>query len=339
MRWELRTRLFLRTGEFLWQEGHTAHSTHEEALEEVKRMLNVYAEFAEGHMAMPVVRGLKTESEKFAGAVASYCIEAMMQDNKALQAGTSHDLGQNFGKAFDVKFQNKAGELEYVWQTSWGVSTRLIGALIMAHSDDNGLVLPPKLAPIHVAIVPIFGKGGDEAKVRENGAAIEKELKAQGLSVVFDVREYKPGFKYFEWEQKGVPLRLEIGPKDIEKNQVAAKDRLASAKEFWPRAGLGEKVKAHLDGFQKQLFERALGRREANTVKVDTWDDFKSIFAGENSKFVMAHWDGTRETEAKVKEETKVTIRCIPLDSPDEPGTCIVTGKPSPRRVLFAKSY
>ena len=339
MRWELRTRMFLRTSEFLWQEGHTAHATHEEALEEVKRMLHVYAEFAEGFMAMPVVRGLKTESEKFAGAVASYCIEALMQDNKALQAGTSHDLGQNFGKAFDVKFQNKEGVSEFVWQTSWGVSTRLIGGLIMTHSDDNGLVLPPKLAPIHVAIVPIFGKGGDEAKVRENGAAIEKELKAQGLSVVFDVREYKPGFKYFEWEQKGVPLRLEIGPKDIEKNQVAAKDRLNPAKEFWPRAGLGDKVKAYLDTFQKQLFERALKRRADNTVKLDTWDDFKSVFAGDNSKFVLAHWDGTRETEAKVKEETKVTIRCIPLDSPDEPGKCIVSGKPSPRRVLFAKSY
>ncbi len=339
MRWELRTRMFLRTGEFLWQEGHTAHATHEEALEEVKRMLDIYAEFAENHMAMPVIRGLKTESEKFAGAVASYCIEAMMQDNKALQAGTSHDLGQNFGKAFNVKFQNKEGVSDFVWQTSWGVSTRLIGGLIMTHSDDNGLVLPPKLAPIQIAIVPIFGKGGNETMVRENGAAIEKELKAAGLSVVFDQRDYNPGFKYFEWEQKGVPLRIEIGPKDIEKNQVAVKNRLSTAKEFWPRAGLSDKVKAHLDTFQKQLFERALKRREENTMKVDSWDDLKSIFAGDNSKFILAHWDGTRETEARIKEETKATIRCIPLNSPDEPGKCVMTGKPSPRRVLFAKAY
>ncbi|MBI5508180.1 MAG: proline--tRNA ligase [Deltaproteobacteria bacterium] len=339
MRWELRTRMFLRTGEFLWQEGHTAHATHAEAVEEVKRMLDIYAEFAEGHMAMPVVRGVKTDSEKFAGALQSFCIEAMMQDNKALQAGTSHDLGQNFGKAFDVKFQNKAGLTEYVWQTSWGVSTRLIGALIMTHSDDNGLVLPPKLAPVSVAIVPIFGKGGDEAAVREAGAAIEKELKAQGLSVVFDVRDHKPGFKYFEWEQKGVPLRLEIGPKDLEKNQVAAKDRLGTAKEFWPRANLGAHVKEHLDRFQTQLFDRAKERRAANTVKIDSWSDFKDVFAGDNSKFVLAHWDGSRETEAKIKEETKVTIRCIPFDSPDEPGKCVHSGKPSPRRVLFSKSY
>ena len=297
MRWELRTRLFLRTSEFLWQEGHTAHASHEEAHEEVQRMLNIYARFAEEWMAMPVIRGRKTDSEKFAGAVETHSIEAMMQDNKALQAGTSHDLGQNFGKAFDVKFQNKAGELEYVWQTSWGVSTRLIGGLVMAHSDDFGLVLPPKLAPVHVAIVPIFGKGGDEAKVREEGAAVERELKAMGLSVVFDQRDHKPGFKYFEWEQKGVPMRLEIGPKDIEKNQVAMKGRLESAKAFWPRSGLGERVKAYLDDFQRSLFERALKRREENTVKVDTWDDLKSVFAEEASKFVLAHWDGTVETE------------------------------------------
>ncbi len=337
MRWEMRTRLFLRTGEFLWQEGHTAHSTHEEAKAEVQRMLEIYARFAEEWMAMPVVRGQKTDSEKFAGAVETYCIEAMMQDGKALQSGTSHDLGQNFGKAFDVKFQSKEGQLEYVWQTSWGVSTRLIGGLVMCHSDDNGLVLPPKLAPIHVAIVPIWGK--EEAKVRAEGEAIERELKAEGLSVVFDVRDYKPGFKYFEWEQKGVPLRLEIGPKDIEKGQVTAKDRISDEKAAWPRQGLGARVKAHMDDMQKRLYERAKTRLESNTVRVDSYDEFKAVFAGDASKFVLAHWDGTAETEAKIKEETKVTIRCIPLNAPHEEGKCIVTGKPSQRRVVFAKAY
>jgi prolyl-tRNA synthetase len=339
MRWELRTRMFLRTGEFLWQEGHTAHATHEEAREEVRRMLDIYAQFAEEWMAMPVIRGLKTRSEKFAGALESYCIEAMMQDGKALQAGTSHDLGQNFGKAFDVKFQNKAGQEEFVWQTSWGVSTRLIGGLIMTHSDDLGLVLPPKLAPVHVAIVPIYGKGMEESKVREAGAELERELKAAGHAVVFDVRDYKPGFKYFEWEQKGVPLRLEIGPRDIEKGAVMVKDRLASAKESWSRSGLAARVTEHLNGFQKTLLTRAKDRLAANTVKVDSWDDFKSVFKDQDSKFVYAHWDESAETEAKVKEETKATIRCIPLDGEDEAGTCVVTGKASPRRVLFAKSY
>jgi prolyl-tRNA synthetase len=339
MRWELRTRMFLRTSEFLWQEGHTAHANHDEAKEEVLRMLNVYATFAEEFMAMPVVRGRKTESERFAGAIDTLCIEAMMQDNKALQAGTSHDLGQNFGKAFDVKFQNKAGELEYVWQTSWGVSTRLIGALIMSHSDDQGLVLPPKLAPVHVAIVPIFGKGGDEAKVREVGEKIAKELRGAGLSVVFDTRDHKPGFKYFEWEQKGVPIRLELGPRDLEKNQVMMKDRLAGEKVAWPIDGLAARAKDHLAAFQQKLLDRAKQRLTDNTVKVDSWADFQAVFAGEGSKFVLAHWDGTAESEAKVKEDTKATIRCIPLDAPDEPGKCVVSGKPSARRVLFAKSY
>jgi prolyl-tRNA synthetase len=339
MRWELRTRMFLRTGEFLWQEGHTAHATHEESREETMRMLDVYARFAEEFMAMPVVRGQKTQSEKFAGALASFSIEAMMQDGKALQAGTSHDLGQNFGKAFDVTFQNKEGQLDYVWQTSWGVSTRLIGALIMSHSDDNGLVLPPKLAPIHVAIVPIYGKGTAEAQVREAGEALAKELRAEGLSVVFDTRDYKPGFKYFEWEQKGVPLRIELGPKDLEKQQVMVKDRLASEKQAWPRAGAAAKAKAFMDEFQVRLFERAKANLAANTVAVDTWSDFKAVFEGGNSKFVMAHWDGTAETEAKIKDELKVTIRNVPLDSPAEEGKCVLTGKPSPRRVLFSKSY
>jgi prolyl-tRNA synthetase len=339
MRWELRTRMFLRTGEFLWQEGHTAHASHQEAKEEVRRMLDVYATFAEEWMAMPVIKGVKTETEKFAGGLQSFCIEALMQDGKALQAGTSHDLGQNFGKAFDVKFQNKEGKQEYVWQTSWGVSTRLVGGLVMTHSDDNGLVLPPKLAPIHVAIVPIFGKGGNEERVREEGAKVERELRDAGLSVIFDLREYKPGFKYFEWEQKGVPLRLEIGPKDIEKNQVAAKDRLSKEKMFWSRDGLAAKVTEHLDGMQAALLERAKQFRADNTVTVDTWDDFVSVYEDGASKFVNAHWDGTAETEAAIKEETKATIRCLPFDGDDEPGTCVKTGKPSKRRVLFAKAY
>ncbi|HSI03426.1 MAG TPA: proline--tRNA ligase [Myxococcota bacterium] len=339
MRWEMRTRMFLRTGEFLWQEGHTAHATHEEAREEVIRMLHVYGDFAESHMAMPVIRGIKTHSEKFAGAVESFCIEAMMQDGKALQAGTSHDLGQNFGKAFDVKFQNKEGQQDFVWQTSWGVSTRLIGALIMSHSDDNGLVLPPKLAPVHVAVVPIYGKGADEALVREHGEAITKELRAAGLSVVFDTRDYKPGFKYFEWEQKGVPLRIEIGPKDIEKNAIAYKDRLAEKKDFRSREGLAAWATAFMDDFQKRLLERAKQRLADNTVSVDDWEAFKKVFEGQDSKFVMAHWDGTAETEARIKEELKVTIRCIPLDAPAEDGKCVLTGKPSKRRVLFSKSY
>lgn len=339
MRWELRTRLFLRTGEFLWQEGHTAHATHEDCREEVMRMLDIYARFAEEWMALPVVRGQKTQSEKFAGALASFSIEAMMQDGKALQAGTSHDLGQNFGKAFDVKFQNKEGQQEYVWQTSWGVSTRLVGGLVMAHSDDNGLVLPPRLAPIHVAVVPIYGKGMDEAKVREAGDALAKELRGEGLAVVFDTRDYKPGFKYFEWEQKGVPLRMELGPRDIEKGQVTVKDRLASDKQAWPRTGVARRAKDYLDEFQNRLYARAKAMLTENSVRVDTWDDFKAIFADQGSKFVYAHWDGTAETEAKIKDETKATIRNTPLDSEPEDGTCVLTGKPSSRRVLFAKAY
>lgn len=338
MRWELRTRMFLRTSEFLWQEGHTAHATHDEAREEVRRMLDVYATFAEQWMAMPVVCGVKTDSEKFAGAVQSQCIEAMMQDGKALQAGTSHDLGQNFGKAFNVKFQNKAGEQDYVWQTSWGVSTRLIGALIMSHSDDNGLVLPPKLAPIQVALIPIQGKGTDEAQVLEACGRIERELKAAGVSVVLDARDYKPGFKYFEWEQKGVPLRLEVGPRDLAQQQVMAKGRLSAEKQAWPIAGLADRARATLDDFQRGLLERAQARLRDNSVRVDSYDEFKSIFTGDG-KFVYAHWDGTPETEARVKEETKATIRCIPIEAAEESGSCIVSGRPSPRRVLFAKSY
>jgi prolyl-tRNA synthetase len=339
MRWELRTRMFLRTSEFLWQEGHTAHATHAEARQEVARMLNIYAQFAEEWMAMPVIRGIKTHSEKFAGALESQCIEAMMQDGKALQAGTSHDLGQNFGKAFNVKFQSQTGESAYVWQTSWGVSTRLIGGLIMTHSDDNGLVLPPRLAPVQVAIVPIFGKGADEGAVRQAGAILEKELKDAGIAAVFDGRDYKPGYKYFEWEQKGVPVRLELGPKDLEKNAVMMKDRVSTTKVSLSRDGLALRLKEHLDGMQMALLERARKFRAENTVSVDSYGDFKAVFEGNDSKFVMAHWDGTAETEARVKEETKATIRCIPYDAPDEPGNCVITGQPSQRRVLFAKSY
>ena len=339
MRWELRTRMFLRTGEFLWQEGHTAHATHEESREEVLRMLDIYARFATDWMAMPVIRGSKTQSEKFAGALESFCIEALMQDGKALQAGTSHDLGQNFGKAFNVRFQNKQGELAYVWQTSWGVSTRLIGGLIMTHSDDRGLVLPPKLAPIQVAVIPIYGKGGEETRVGEYCQGIVKELQDLGIATVFDERDYKPGFKYFEWEQKGVPLRMDVGPMDLEKQQVVVKDRIAENKDFWPRSNLGLHVQEHLHRFQKDLLDRAERRLVENSLEVDTYEEFKEVFRDNQSKFVYAHWDESSEVEAKIKEETKATIRCIPIDTQADSGLCMVTNKYSPRRVLFAKAY
>ena len=339
MRWELRTRMFLRTSEFLWQEGHTAHANHAEAKEEVQRMLRIYAEFAEEWMAMPVVCGEKTASERFAGALETYSIEAMMQDGKALQAGTSHDLGQNFGKAFDVTFQNEKGESEYVWQTSWGVSTRLIGGLIMTHSDDNGLVLPPKLAPIHVAIIPILAKNCDENQILTACDTIAAELQKAGINAVCDKRDYKPGYKYYEWEQKGTPMRLEIGPRDLEKNQVMMKGRLDSEKNALNMDGLHQSVENYLTNFQAGLLDRAKQRRAEATLKVDSYDDFKEIFAGQNSRFVYAYWDGTAETEAQIKEETKATIRCIPLDIDKEPGKCMVSGQPSKQRVLFAKSY
>ncbi len=339
VRWELRTRMFLRTSEFLWQEGHTAHATHQEAREEVSRMLDVYATFCEEWMAMPVVRGTKTDSEKFAGALQSQCIEALMQDGKALQAGTSHDLGQNFGRAFDVKFQNQAGESEFVWQTSWGTSTRLVGALIMTHSDDQGLVLPPRLAPVQVAIVPIFGRGQNEALVREAGQALQKELQAAGMATVFDVRDYKPGYKYFEWEQKGVPLRFELGPRDLENQQVMVKDRTKAEKFTWPLAEVVARTKDYLASMQKNLYETAHARRTANTVNIDRFDDFKDVFADNNSKFVMAHWDGSAASETRIKEETKATIRCIPHGDQEGPGKCVLTGQPSAQRVLFAKAY
>jgi prolyl-tRNA synthetase len=343
MRWELRTRMFLRTGEFWWQEGHTAHATHQEAREEVQRMLDVYREVAHDVMAMPVIQGVKTANERFAGAVETRRIEALMQDGKALQAATSHDLGQNFGKAFDVTFQNQAGEREHVWQTSWGASTRLIGALIMTHSDDNGLVLPPKLAPIHVVVVPIWRGDDEKARVVEAAQKIAAELRDDGLSVKVDDRDgIKPGAKYYQWERKGVPLRLEVGPRDLEARSVMAKRRVGEGKEKLPMEGLGLAVGKVLDELQQELYRRALAFREANTLQVDTWQEFEQVFAGQESKLVYAHWDGTTETELAIKEATKATIRCIPLEGQGpapEAGKCIKTGAPSAQRVLFAKNY
>lgn len=350
MRWELRTRLFLRTGEFFWQEGHTAHATHEEAKEEVARMLDVYRDFAQEVMAMPVVRGVKSANERFAGALETLTIEGMMQDGKALQCGTSHDLGQNFGKAFDVTFQNADGEREFVWQTSWGVSTRLVGALIMTHSDDDGLVLPPRLAPIHVVIVPIYRKDDERAEVLRAADEIASTLRDDGLLVEVDRREgMKPGAKYYDWERKGVPIRLELGPRDLESRSVMAKMRLAETdergrpkKETLPWDGLGVEVGKRLDDFQSALFARALRMRDENTVSVDSWDEFKDCFADGRSQFVYAHWDGTSETELAIKDDTKATLRCIPLPGEGpaaEPGECVKTGAPSAQRVLFAKNY
>ena len=350
MRWELRTRLFLRTGEFLWQEGHTAHATHEEAKEEVRRMLDVYRDFAHEVMAMPVIQGIKTENERFAGAVETFCIEAMMQDGKALQAGTSHDLGQNFGRAFDVTFQNQAGVREHVYQTSWGVSTRLVGAAVMAHSDDDGLVLPPKLAPIHVVIVPIYKTDVEKAQTVEAAQKLAKELRDDGLAVKVDDREnVRPGEKYYEWERKGVPVRVELGPRDLQSQTVMIKRRIAPLepngkpkKETLPMQDLGVSLGKVLDEFQTMLFRRALEFREKNTVSIDSWKDFTDVFADQGSKFVHAHWDGTTATELAIKEATKATIRCIPLydqGAAPQPGTCIKTGAPSRQRVLFAKNY
>jgi prolyl-tRNA synthetase len=343
MRWELHTRLFLRTTEFLWQEGHTAHATHEDALEEVQRMLGVYGDFAEGMMAMPVIRGVKSESEKFAGAEASYCIEAMMRDGKALQAGTSHDLGQNFGKAFNVTFQREDKTIDHVWQTSWGVSTRLIGGLIMTHSDDSGLILPPRLAPIETVVVPIYRKAKEKAQVMEAASKMADDIRAKGISVELDDREgRRPGEKFYEWERKGVPMRIELGPRDIASGEVMTRLRVSEGKEKRNMSTLAEDLPGILDTFQNSLLERAIAFREANTVSVNTWDDFLEVFKDNESKFVWAHWDGTKETEAQIKEETKVTVRCIPLEGQGpapEPGTCIKTGKPSTQRVLFAKAY
>jgi len=339
VRWEMRTRLFLRTAEFLWQEGHTAHATAQEAIKETEQMLDVYAEFAETFMAMPVIKGKKSEGERFPGAVDTYCIEAMMQDGKALQAGTSHFLGQNFAKAFNVQFTNKEGKMELVWGTSWGVSTRLMGALIMAHSDDDGLVLPPKLAPIHVVIVPIFKNEAEMQKISEQADIISKSLRAKGYSVKFDNREtHKPGFKFAEWELKGVPVRIAIGPRDLENKTVEVARRDTKEKQLMKMESIGQDIPLLLDQIQENIYQKALKFRDEKTTKVDSYDEFKRVL-DEKGGFVVAHWDGTSETEAAIKEETKATIRCIPLDSPEESGVCIYSGKPSPRRVLFARAY
>ena len=339
VRWEMRTRLFLRTAEFLWQEGHTAHATKDEAIEETEKMLDVYADFSEEFMAIPVVKGIKTPSERFAGADETYCIEALMQDGKALQAGTSHFLGQNFAKAFDVKFTTKEGKIEHAWATSWGTSTRLMGALIMTHSDDFGLVLPPTLAPIQVVIVPIF-KGEEQLKeISEVAYDIVDKLKAKGISVKFDNdTQNKPGWKFAEYELKGVPLRIAIGPKDLENNSVEIARRDILTKEVKPIANIDVYIEELLQTIQKDMFNKALDYRANHITKVDSYDEFKKILE-EKGGFILAHWDGTEEEEEKIKEETKATIRCIPLEAETEEGISMVSKKPSTRRVLFAKSY
>lgn len=338
VRWEMRTRLFLRTMEFLWQEGHTAHATKEEAIEETKQMLEVYRTFAEEYMAMPVITGVKSESERFAGAVDTYCIETLLQDNKALQAGTSHFLGQNFAKAFDVKFQNSSGQHEYVWATSWGVSTRLVGGLIMTHSDDNGLVIPPKLAPNQVVIVPIWKSDKQQTQVLEYCQTIINELKEEGIRVKLDDREtHNPGRKFAEHEAAGIPLRLAIGPRDLENNNVELARRDTLEKNIVIREGIAPKVVDLLDTIQNELYEAAQTRIKQNTHSADSYEEFKQIIENEGG-FVYAHWDGSADTEAKIKQETKATIRCIPLKE-GESGQCMVTGKPSSQKVLFAQSY
>lgn len=338
VRWEMRTRLFLRTAEFLWQEGHTAHATKEEAEEESKKMLEVYAEFAEKYMAMPVVRGVKSASERFAGAIDTYTIEALMQDGKALQSGTSHFLGQNFAKAFDVKFTDKEGKQDYVWATSWGVSTRLIGALIMAHSDDNGLVLPPKLAPYQVVIVPIYRSEEQLAQINEKVAGIVSALKNLGISVKYDNSDNKkPGWKFSEYELKGVPVRLAMGGRDLENNTIEVARRDTLTKETISCDNLDVYIKNLLNDIQENIYKKALDFRTASTINVDSYDEFKVKI--EEGGFIMAHWDGTPETEEKIKNETKATIRCIPLDGDKTPGKCMVTGNPSAQRVVFARAY
>ena len=339
VRWEMRTRLFLRTAEFLWQEGHTAHATRDEAIEETEKMLNVYTEFAEKFMAIPVLKGIKTPNERFAGAEETYCIEALMQDGKALQAGTSHFLGQNFAKAFDVKFTNKEGKSDYVWASSWGVSTRLMGALIMAHSDDKGFVVPPKLAPIQVVIVPIHKTEAELEAINLKVKEIKQSLEKKGISVKYDNDEsQKPGWKFAEYELKGIPLRIAIGPRDIQNNtlEIARRDTLEKA--TYQQDDIANKVLNLLENIQANLYQKALDFRENNTFHANTWEEFVDIIENKGG-FVYAHWDGTDETEQKIKELTKATIRCIPLDCKEEKGLCILTGKPSSRRVVFAKAY
>jgi prolyl-tRNA synthetase len=339
VRWEMRTRLFLRTTEFLWQEGHTAHATKAEALVEAEQMMNVYATFVENYMAVPVIKGVKTESERFAGALETYCIEALMQDGKALQAGTSHFLGQNFAKAFDVKFTDKEGKQDFVWATSWGVSTRLMGALIMTHSDDNGLVLPPKLAPDQVVIIPIYRNDEQLAAASEVANRLTAELRSKGIRVKFDNRDtHKPGWKFNEYELKGVPIRIAIGPKDVEKGTVEVARRDTLTKEFMKTEEATDNIVALMDVIQENLFKKAANFRAEKTTVVDTYDEFKEVLASKGG-FISAHWDGTTETEDQIKKETKATIRCIPLDDDNAPGNCMVTGKPSARKVLFAKAY
>jgi len=338
VRWEMRTRLFLRTAEFLWQEGHTAHATEQEAVEETEKMLGVYATFAEEWMAMPVIKGLKTASERFAGAVETYCIEAMMQDGKALQSGTSHFLGQNFARSFDVQFVNKENQLEYAWATSWGVSTRMMGALIMAHSDDQGLVLPPKLAPIQVVIIPIYKTHEDLAKISETINPLFEKLKAAGISVKYDDSDnQRSGWKFAEYELKGVPVRLGLGGRDLENGTIEVARRDTLTKESRPLDGIVEHITALLDEIQANIYQKALKFREENTFRVDTWDEF--LIQIEKGGFISAHWDGTAETEEKIKAETKATIRCIPLDAEPESGKCVYSGEPSGSRVIFARAY
>ena len=339
VRWEMRTRLFLRTAEFLWQEGHTAHATREEAIAETEQMLDVYATFVEEYMALPVVRGIKTASERFAGAEETYCIEALMQDGKALQAGTSHFLGQNFAKAFDVKFLTKENQLEYVWATSWGVSTRLIGALVMAHSDDDGLVLPPRIAPLQVVIVPIYK--GEEQKARIDAKATEliAQFRAAGISVKYDDNDnVRPGWKFAEYELKGVPVRIAIGARDLENNVAEVARRDTKEKSSVSLEGLAGHVQNLLAEIQQNLYNKAASFRETHTTRVDSWEEFVKVL-DEKGGFVSAHWDGTAETEEAIKEKTKATIRCIPLNNEKEDGKCILTGKPSTQRVLFARAY
>ncbi len=339
VRWEMRTRLFLRTTEFLWQEGHTAHATREEALEEALRMLDVYATFAEKFMALPVIKGVKTESERFAGAIDTYTIEALMQDGKALQGGTSHFLGQNFAKAFDVKYLSKEQKLDYVWATSWGVTTRLIGALIMAHSDDHGLVLPPKLAPIQVVIIPIHKNEEQLAAITTMAEGIRKSLVQKGISVKYDGRDtHKPGWKFTEYELRGVPVRIAIGPRDLENNTVEVARRDTMEKKVHPDAGIENTVSGLLDEIQENIYNKALEFCKKNTYTVNTWEEFRDVIEVKGG-FASAHWDGTAETEAKIKEETKATIRCIPFDAIPEKGKCIYSGRPSEQRVLFAVAY
>lgn len=339
VRWEMRTRLFLRTAEFLWQEGHTAHATADEAIAEARQMLDVYADFVENWMALPVIKGVKTASERFAGAVDTYCIEALMQDGKALQAGTSHFLGQNFAKAFDVTFSDKNNKLDYVWATSWGVSTRLVGALVMAHSDDEGLVLPPKIAPLQVVIVPIYKGDDQKAAIDAKANEIVKELKAKGIRIKYDDSDnQRPGWKFAQYELKGVPVRIAIGPRDLENKKAEVARRDTKEKSVVSMEGLSENIIALLDDIQNKMFERALSFREQNITKVDTWDEFEKVLK-EKGGFISAHWDGTAETEELIKEKTKATIRCIPLNNPKEEGKCILTGKPSEQRVLFAIAY